>query len=144
MGVLFDYFAAPDDAAAATAIDNGPDGLFDTLSTKVDCVVLLGELEHLLGGRSFDDQLDDPRADGLVSDRDEGDVQVLTISRVTQDVLASASDADLPAVAREWAQAEEFGGDAEPAELETLARDLCALARRANDGGLGMYCWVCP
>lgn len=58
MGVLFDYFAAPDDAAAATVIDviGGPaDATFPTVALKgIDPVVQLGTLESLLTGVDYE------------------------------------------------------------------------------------------
>ena len=143
MGVLSDYFAAPDDAAAGAVIDEGPAGIFDTVTTKIDCVVELAYVEELLGGRSVDEQLDDPRTGGLVEQRDEGQRLVLTVSHAMQVALASAPDAELPQIACEWAQAEEFGGGADPADLESVLRDLRTLAQTATERTLGLYCWAC-
>jgi hypothetical protein len=142
VGVLYDHFAAPDDAAAGSVAEHGPAARFDTVATEIDAVVLLGQLEELLGGRSFEEQLDDPRAGGLVEERDGGERLVLTISPGTQTAPACAPDADVPRIARAWAEAEEFGGAADPAELESTLGDLCSLARRAGDASLGLYCWV--
>ena len=143
MGVMFDYFAAPDDAAAAPVIERGPDGSFETVPTGIDPVVLLGQLEELLGGRSFEELLEDPRAGGKVEMRGEGELLVLSISEETRDVLAAAGDADLGSVAREWSEAEEFYGGGDPAELEPIIRELSGLARQTREAGHGLYCWVC-
>jgi len=143
VGVLYDYFAAPDDAAAGAVADEGPADAFDTVATKIDCVVELAYVEELLGGRSLDEQLDDPRAGGLVEQLGEGDHLVLTISDEMQTALAAAPDTELSRVAREWAKVEEFHGVADPAGLESVLRELCALARNARDAKHGLYCWVC-
>ena len=143
MGVLFDYFAAPDDAAAGAVVEQGPAGVFETVSTQIDCLVALGYVEELLDGRSLGEQLDDPRTGGLVEQRADGEVAVLTISDAMRTALASAADAELPRVARDWSAAEEFGGAADPAELAAVLRDLGALARTAREAGHGLYCWVC-
>ena len=142
MGVLFAYFVAPDDAAAGAVVEQGPAGVFDTVSTQIDCVVALAYVEELLDGRPFAEQLDDPRTGGLVEQRADGELVVLTISDGMRTALASAPDADLPRVARDWADAEEFGGAADPAELAAVLRDLSALARTAREAGHGLYCWV--
>jgi hypothetical protein len=141
VGVLYDYFAAPDDAAAGAVIDEGPAGLFETVATKIDCVVELAYVEELLGGRSVDEQLDDPRTGGVVEQCDER--LVLSISEEMQAALASLPDAELPQIARMWAQAEEFEGAADPAHLELVLRDLRALSQTATERTLGLYCWAC-
>jgi hypothetical protein len=94
VGVIFDYFAAPDVTAAAAVLEHGPDDA--VAAGGVDPAVLLGHLDELLGGRPLDEQLEDPQSARLVEQRQEG-----------------------------------------------VARELCALARRAEAAGRGMYCWVC-
>jgi hypothetical protein len=143
VGVLFDYFAAPDDAAAGAVVERGPTAVFDTVATKVDCVVALAFVEELLGGRSVDEQLDDPRAGRLVEQRGDGYPLVLSISDHMKTALANAPDAELERTAREWSLLPEFGGVADPADLESVLRDLCALARTATDATHGLYCWAC-
>ena len=143
MGVLFDYFAAPDRAAAGAVIESGPDGSFPAVSADgVDPVVLLGTLEELLGGRAYEEQLDDPSAGGLVDQRGEGQLLVLSVSEHTRDLLAGAKDDGFPGVSQAWAEAEEFGGYADPADLEQLLRDLSVLARDAKQEGHQLFCWV--
>ena len=111
------------------------------MATKIDCVVELAYVEELLGGRSVDEQLDDPRTGGLVEQCDER--LVLSISEEMQAALASLPDAELPQIARMWAQAEEFEGAADPAHLELVLRDLRALSQTATERTLGLYCWAC-
>ena len=74
MGVLFDYFSAPSDEIAATAInrtggpsrpseDTPPLPPFDTLETKgIDPSVVLWQLEALVTGRDYAEIADGPRA----------------------------------------------------------------------------------
>ena len=104
MGVLFDYFAAADDASAGAVVQQGPADVFDTVSTQIDCLVALGYVEELLDGRPLAEQLDDPRTGGLVEQRADGEVAVLTISDAMRTALASAPNAELPHIARDWSQ----------------------------------------
>jgi hypothetical protein len=74
MGVLLDYFSAPSDEVAATAInriggpsqpseDMPPLPPFDTLQTKgIDPAVMLGKLEALITSRGYKDIKDGPRS----------------------------------------------------------------------------------
>ncbi|MGI5505364.1 hypothetical protein [Lentzea sp. CA-135723] len=141
MGVLYDYFAAPTDEAAATAIDGGPVGRFPTVETKsLDPAVVMGQLEELLTGRSYDEISDDPRCADDIAIEHDGEVLVLTVTDGLRDVLADAGDLDEVAV--RWAGIEELEGF-DPKVLAEILKDLKALAVQAKENGERLYCWAC-
>jgi hypothetical protein len=142
VAVIFDYFAAASDDAAADLVDTGP-ALGVVRDTGIDPLVQMGTLEELLTGRPYDDVLDDPRcADALVV-RDRGHRVVVTVTDDLVQALARAEQETLDAVAMPWARTEEFRGRAHPEQLATLLSDLSALARLAAERGQRVYCWVC-
>jgi len=140
MGVLYDYFAAPSDDAAAATIIGGPKRRFPTVETKsLDPAVVMGQLEELLTGRAYDDVAEDPRwGDGVAIEHD-GDVLVLTVTDGLRDGLAAADDLDEVAV--RWAEVEELDGF-DPALLADVLHDLKALAAEAKRNGERLYCWA--
>ncbi|MFD4671625.1 hypothetical protein ACFWNN_17950 [Lentzea sp. NPDC058450] len=141
MGVLYDYFAAPTDELAATAIDGGPVHRFPTVETKsLDPAVVMGQLEELLTGRSYDEISDDPRCGEDVAIEHDGEVLVLTVTDGLRDALAAAGDLDEVAV--RWAAIEELDGF-DPEVLAEILRDLRSLAAEAKKNGERLYCWAC-
>jgi hypothetical protein len=176
MGVLFDYFAAGSDGAAAAVLDRvggpgsrdvlvqdadaqpGPGGrapmptvvtdeslpVHDTVELKgIDPVVVLGTVGSLLAGVPFDDLLEDPRHGEVLAERDEGALMVCTVSDTLAAALADADPATLARVAVPWSQTDELRGYSTPADLTQVLELLAALARRARDGGLRLYCRIC-
>jgi hypothetical protein len=155
MGVLFDYFSAPSDEAAAMTInriggpgfpseDTPPLPAFDTFQAKgVDPVVMLGQLEGLLTGRDYGEIVKGPRAGKALAIEDGGERVVLTLTNELQTALADADDKRLAAVAVPWSQIEEFWGEADPEDIASWLGELAELARRARDRGEQLYCWVC-
>jgi hypothetical protein len=166
MGVLFDYFSAASDEAAADAIDllGGPgvpvrasdpglagvpgktSGLppFDTVFAKdVDPLVQLGTLEALLTGREYELIVAGSRAGHTLAIRDGGERTVVTLTDQLQAALAAADHEQLASVAVPWSQTDEFWGRGDPEDLASLLSELAALARRARDRDERMYCWVC-
>ena len=166
VGVLFDYFSAASDEAAAEAIDllGGPgiaartsaDGLtgvpgttserppFDTVSAKgVDPLVQLGTLEALLTGREYELIVAERRAGRPLAIRHGGGRMVVTLTDQLQAALAAADRQQLASVAVPWSQTDEFWGRGDPEDLASLLRELAELAHRARGRGERMYCWVC-
>ncbi|MBE1580842.1 hypothetical protein ACFORH_26305 [Amycolatopsis roodepoortensis] len=145
MGVLFDYFAAPDDDAAATTIDlvGGPDeASFPTVALKgVDPFVQLGTLESLLTGVDYETVIG--RAIEPVAMADGGARLVVALTGELTAALSDADEARLNEVAEPWSRTEEFGGQADPADLATMLTGLAELARTATTRGDRLYCWVC-
>jgi hypothetical protein len=145
VGVLFDYFAAPDDAVAATVIDvtGGPaEATFPTVALKgVDPFVQLGTLESLLTGVDYDTVAG--RDGAPVAMADDGERLVVPVSDGLLAALSAADDARLREVAEPWSRTEEFGGRADPSDLATTLIGLAELARAATTRGDRLYCWVC-
>jgi hypothetical protein len=168
MGVLFDYFSAASDEAAASTIDlvGGPGaplaepsrtGManahltgasggapFDTVDAKgIDPTVQLWKLEALLTSRDYDQIAVGPRAGKALVIRDEGEGAVVTLTDELQDALATADGAQLASVAVPWSQTEEFWGQGDPQILAALLHELAELARRARGRDERLYCWIC-
>ncbi|KFU76292.1 hypothetical protein SAMN04489729_4944 [Amycolatopsis lurida] len=145
MGVLFDYFAAPDNDAAATTIDlvGGPDeASFPTVALKgVDPFVQLGTLESLLTGVGYEAVIERDLAP--VAMADDGARLVVALTEGLSAALSDADEARLREVAEPWSRTEEFGGQADPADLATVLTGLAELARIATTRGDRLYCWIC-
>ncbi|MFI9813400.1 hypothetical protein [Saccharothrix variisporea] len=141
MGVLTDYFHAPDDDTVFHALDR-TDGMsplippleWDGVEAKsIDPDLVLARLvaaAHPTPGRHHNPLVwpatEDPEYDG---------------SWVCRVDLAAVPDTDLPALATHWAGTDEWRGHATPDELLPIATDLVHLARRARDAGDHLYCW---
>jgi hypothetical protein len=149
MGVLYDYFSAPNDeeAAKVLTVEGGPgapDSGYDAVALKgIDPVVQLGTLESLLTATPYDDVIDDPRSGSMLAAGEDYEQFVVTLTGSLVAALAAAGDAGLAQVAAPWSQTDEFGGHVSPEELTPALRDLAALARRAESSGALVYCWVC-
>jgi hypothetical protein len=162
MGVLFDYFSAGSDKAAASTIDRlggpgaspaGPSGAqagalegapFDTVPLKgIDPLVQLGTLEALLTGRDYELIVAGSRAGHPLAVRDGGACMVVTLTDELQAVLAESDHDQLAIAAEPWSRTEEFWGRGDPEVLADVLRELAELARRAHGRDERMYCWVC-
>ncbi|OLZ59885.1 hypothetical protein [Amycolatopsis keratiniphila] len=145
MGVLFDYFAAPDNDAAAATIDlvGGPtEAALPTVQLKgVDPFVQLGTAESLLTGVDYDTVI--ARDLAPVAMADEGARLVVPLTEELSTALSDADAERLREVAEPWSRTEEFGGQADRADLAALLADLAELARGAESRGDRLYCWVC-
>lgn len=140
VGVIYDYFAAPSDDAAAVVIETGP-AEFRKVETKgLDPVVVMGKLEALLTGRGYDQVVDDERSGELLAVEGDGEVLVLTVTDGLRDALAEPRE--VTDVATAWAETEELRG-ADPGDLGGVLRDLQSLAREAVSRSEHLYCWVC-
>ena len=125
-----------------TFTDDASLPIYETLSVRgIDPVVQLGTLEELLTGRSFEDILDDPSAEDIATD---GERLVLRLNDALPPALIAATNQRLAEVATPWAQTEEFGGDADPADLVEFLTGLRELAQRSASRGERLYCWVSP
>ncbi|MFB6610251.1 hypothetical protein ACFCVO_08030 [Agromyces sp. NPDC056379] len=149
MGILFDYFTAPDDAGAASILEHGPLGpgsepVFPTVSTKgIDPAVGLGTAAALLTGRTFDEILADSADSGPIAEDGDGTIFVIEVDDVVTEAIADADESRLREVAVPWAQAEEFGGHADPADLAEFLIAIRSIALTARSDGAGLYCWIC-
>ncbi|WP_026341669.1 hypothetical protein [Actinomadura atramentaria] len=153
MGVLFDYFRAPDGETALRLLDegdgvpNGPATIagLDALDAKgIDPHIALGELIGLI--RAAPESADLVRTrflwppDGTEAQHEGPWLEELD-DRI-RDALAGAEDRALPSVAEEWVRIEE-PGEVDTAPALRFVESLVALARRARQANDHLYCWTC-
>ncbi|MBL0886508.1 hypothetical protein [Myceligenerans indicum] len=150
MGIVTDYFAAPTDGAAMTALrmPGGPSASedpslprFDSVALpSVDPFVMLAGLAQALSGRPYGEITANPRHGALVgSTGDEGPWIVTVSDELTKD-LASVAPARLARVTRTWVRETEPPA---PAHRITPAVLLLAeLATRVVADGRYLYCWT--
>ncbi|GHF79353.1 hypothetical protein [Streptomyces griseosporeus] len=146
MGNLYAYFSAPGDDTALTAhgLDGGPEAAgFPTLLVKgVDPYVQLGAVESLLTEVPYDDIVERPRFNDLLSSPEADSRWLLTLTDELRDALATAPPERLRQTAPHWARIEEFGGEADPEDLAVFLTNLAALATGARKAGEHLYCLV--
>lgn len=145
MGVLFDYFIATDDGAAAAIIDRdgGPGALPTVADAGFDPLVQATTLEELLTGQAYDDISDQIGWGRVVASREGGERTVVVVSSGLVDALALADDTTLAAAMVPWVGTEEFWGAADPDQLLPVVRDLAGLSREAKRTNQTVYCWTC-
>ena len=173
MGVMYDYFAAPSDEAAATTIDQpGGPGTgprlpmpFKDLVAKYGMESALDFLKPqlLLSDHGFYVESTkgfDPVADlgaiatlltghdldpdyHLIAERDGGERLVLWISDGTREALEHATDDTLAAAAQRWVQNQAQWRTIDPEPVAHLLTQLAELARTAAARSERLYCWVC-
>lgn len=154
MSVFYTYFLAHSADAAAAVLDQpggpgGPDytelvdGGMPVPLAGVDPPVMLGKLESLLTGVSWQAIFERDGTYEIVAATDDNAVMVMSMPAAFQRALAAASQDALEAICEPWAEIEEFGGDVDPRDLENIVSDLAELARRAESTNRRMYCWVC-
>ncbi|GHF85793.1 hypothetical protein GCM10018790_74110 [Kitasatospora xanthocidica] len=165
MGVLTDYFRAPDAAAVVRALeltgggrpdfDGGSGAGFDGVEAKrVDPYVVLGRLVAAIREEAWlPDVVPEkpvwpatppPGPDGPQDEDDPWATGpwVTELGTTARDTLAGVPDERLPEVVAQWALAEEWDG-ANASDLLPLAEELIDLARRARAAGEQLYCWIC-
>ncbi|MEU4120165.1 hypothetical protein AB0F71_37395 [Kitasatospora sp. NPDC028055] len=161
MGVLTDYFRAPDAEAVVRALDAADGSLaavradFDVVEAKrIDPGVVLAQLVAAIRAEPWRvDLVEDtpiwpttprPGPDGPRGEDDPWATGpwAFELDDATRDTLAELPDERIPEAVRQWAEAEEWGG-VDPADLAPLAGELIALARRARAAGERLYCWIC-
>jgi hypothetical protein len=138
-----DYFLAPDDAIAVTALtDGGPLSTdLPALEAKnVDPVVVLGNLEAFLTDRPYDVVTAQPRHGHPVSDVSSGtaDQIIMAVTDTLRDALATATTAALEDAGARLATTGEVAGSDPSGVIDFLHR-LAGLARRAD--GWHLYCY---
>ncbi|MBO1331325.1 hypothetical protein [Streptomyces sp. VRA16 Mangrove soil] len=145
MGAWMDYFSAADDAVAAGQLDVGevPGAV---CGNGIDPAVMMGTLEALLTGRTYDDVRADPRQCALVAQEEDCAVVVTTLTDGVRDALAGASLSDLRVAAAAWGRTEEFNGefdgDEDAGELAELVEAFADLSREARSAGHHLYCRI--
>ena len=145
VGVLYDYFRAPDASTAAAVLDwpGGPIGLdeLDVVAGKgIDPEVMMRTLQSLLTGVDYD-ELPWGEMLAMTPDPDGPAVERLTVE--LRDALAAAEVGRLPAVAEQWVRTEEFWDRWTAADVLPFLYEVTALARRARQAGELLYCWCC-
>jgi len=168
VGVLFDYFRAPDREAALRLLDQG-DGVpcgpatfgasVDALDAKgIDPDVILGKLVGLILAVPWSVDLVETVGvwppEGRPRSLEEMDrlpeesswntgPWVEELGNRIRDAFAEVDDYALPSVADEWARIEEFGGRTDAAFALDFIEKFVALARRARQANDRLYCWMC-
>ena len=154
MGVLTDYFSAPSDAAAASALDRvggpgqptagpSPSPPFDTFQSKgLDPYVIMGKLEKALTGQDYQVITSGSRYGRMVAKGGAQGPWVVKVSNQLQTALSLAGGDQLARAAAEWSLAEELAG-ASSEEMTGVLKGLSGLARRATAKDEHLYCWVC-
>ncbi|TQE34825.1 hypothetical protein Sipo8835_14180 [Streptomyces ipomoeae] len=162
MGVLTDYFRAPNAAAVVQSLEETDGGsplhaeppVFDGVDAKrVDPVVVLGQLVAAIRRTEWRVDLaeqttvwptsPEPGPDGPESEDDPWATGpwVSELHPLVRDTLAGVRDSEVPAVVTRWVQAEELQG-ASLEETQPLAEELFLLSRRAHEAGERLYCWM--
>jgi hypothetical protein len=150
MGVLCDYYRAPDRSTAATTLETPPvrvvkrpdEPVFDAVDGKgIDPIVMLTTFQSLLTGVPYDEL---PQADfGDVAVGGEDGPWITELPAQLRDALADSDDGRLREAAQRWVLTEEFGLPTSADDVLPFLGELIALARRARDSGELLYCWSC-
>jgi hypothetical protein len=114
VGVLYDYFRAPDASTASAVLERvgGPMGgsdapVLDAVDGKgIDPEVMMRTLQSLLTGVPYDEL---PWGEMLAMSDDANGPWIMQLSEELRDALADAQASRLPAVAEQWVGTEEFG-----------------------------------
>ena len=144
MGVLFDYFRAPDASTAAAVLERlggprDPDAPLDAVAGKgFEPEVMLRKLQSLLTGVPYHEL---PEGELLAMEGEDGP-WIVQLSEELRDALADAQPSRLPAVAEQWVRTEEFWDQATAAEVLPFLGEVTALAGRAQQAGERLYCWI--
>jgi hypothetical protein len=152
MGVLHDYYRAPDRSTAATTLETSPvrvverpdEPVFDSVDGKgIDPIVMLTTFWSLLTGVPYDELPQADFADVAVGGEDGPWITQLPAQ--LRDALADADgdDGRLRGTAQQWVRTEEFGLPTSADDVLPFLGELVALARRARDSGELLYCWSC-
>ena len=159
LGLLCEYFIATDDATAASIAEwpSGPSqppesrgwrrGVGDPLPTVhaggIEPVVLLAILEGLLTGRDDGDLvLAEPTVLGVRAVASAATAAVVWGASIHGADFKTATGDQTSTVSVRWAEAEEFDGMADPAELTRGLTQLAGLAREARRANARVYCWM--
>jgi hypothetical protein len=151
MSLLCDYFVAPNDASAAPTLDwvggpsQPPDGAtaFPTVPMPgIEPLVMMGTLDGILTGRSFDDVLADPSGHEVAS-ADGGERIIWALPDSIQDALAESDDTRLRDTAARWVTTDEFWGQGDATEAGDGLIALREMLRVGRQSGQRLYCWCC-
>ena len=146
MGILTDYFSAPSDESAASALDRvgGPGQPaaaplplppFDTFQSKgLDPYVIIGKLEEALTGQDYRIITADPHYGRMLAERGAQGPWVTKLSSPLQAALALADSGKLARAAAEWSQTEELGGASPRGDDRSPRRTFRSRPSRHREG----------
>jgi len=156
MGVLFDYFRAPDGQAVDELMaandgmviraDRAP--LVDAVESKLEYAVTLGMLVAFARDVEWSPEImGDTFAwppDGEEDEEYDGP-WVVQLGDDARDTLAGISDDEMSGLSERWGQIEELARSEPlaPDAMLPIMGDLVGLARRAHAAGDHLYCWIC-
>jgi hypothetical protein len=138
-----DYFSAADDESALAVIDAGGPacaGLDVIFLKNIDPVDAIAHLEAILTGCTYEEADRRPRSGQLLSPADVDSPFVLTVSDTLFDVLVSVTGEDIATAAEAWSASDKVCGP-DAATATAIVEALVALAKRAQDCGMRLYCW---
>ena len=138
MSVMNLYFRAPSDDAAVAAPPSGP---CDAVP-GVDPAVQLGDFAARLTGRPHDDVVKDADWARLVSDPDGPESWTVALPDSFTSALATTGDDRLTELAGDWAQSEEFMGQADSDGLRDMLGELRTLATDVRSTDERLYCLI--
>jgi hypothetical protein len=143
VSIIVKFFAAPDDASAASALQTGPGRAFESLSFgNFDPEEAVVEWECLLAGGSFEELVEagEPR---IVAGQDDDGCVVFAVSPRLSNALAGADRSTLRDIAASWAVKRAEDGEVIDTDVaHAILVDLAALVSSARRQGQGVYCWV--
>ncbi|MER5891929.1 hypothetical protein [Streptomyces sp. NPDC001876] len=143
MSIIVEFFAAPDDASAALALQTGPRRAFASLSFgNFDPEEAVVEWEQLLAGGNVEELFEagEPR---LVGGQDHDGCVVFAISPRLSAALVEADRSELKDAAVAWSSQRAEDGEFIDTEIaEVILSDLAALVSSARRQGQEVYCWV--
>jgi hypothetical protein len=148
VGVLYDYFRAPEASTAVAVLERvggpttpDPDApVLDAVAGKgFEPTVMMVTLQSLLTGVPYDEL---PPEELLAMEGVDGP-WIVQLSEELRDALADAQPSRLPTVAEQWVRTEEFWDQATATEVLPFLGEVTALARRARQAGERLYCWMC-
>ncbi|MFJ8764165.1 hypothetical protein [Streptomyces clavifer] len=142
MSTIVKFFAAPDDASAALAVEAGPGPAYESLSFgNFDVEEAVVDWECLFLGSDFEELLE--AGEPLIVTEDDDGPAVVALSARLADALAEAEPSRLYEVATVWAgQQAEDGATIDSGVAGEILASLGSLARGAERSGHGLYCWV--
>ena len=139
VSTIVEFFIAPDDQAAATIVEGGPDGTFETLTVgNFDAITAIEEWDRILTGRTTEELGRD-----VVPRIIAGEAPfVIAASTALQAALITSGRDELATTALQWIEQDELH-DYDSELFTDILSELAALASTAQQQGHFLYCWMC-
>ncbi|AEV82373.1 hypothetical protein ACWT_1355 [Actinoplanes sp. SE50] len=150
MGVLFDYFRAPEVEEVRRKLDENegyspvPEFFDGVMLKTIDPGVILAQMIAMAADREWSADLVSERLIWPMSADRDLEYQgpwVTGIGDPARDALAGIEAGRAPELAERWAGIEEFFGDVDTEYLAEVIIELGELAARARAHGESLYCW---